>query len=214
MAEPVLTIFAGPNGSGKSTLTRRIFADGHDLGRYINADDIAVEMDIAARDSGRHVEREQIEQDAFWEARRRRQINVDDGVSFAFETVFSHTSTIDLIRLAKARGFIVRLFFVTTENPMLNVARVQKRVVSGGHDVPTEKIIARYLRAMKNLPLACEYVDDATLFDNSSETMRVVAHVRHAVGEPTAFSIVKPVPLWVGAWASEMATLLAANKAT
>ena len=45
---PFVRMIAGPNGSGKSTLTRRMLADGIDLGFYINPDDIAANSCLRA----------------------------------------------------------------------------------------------------------------------------------------------------------------------
>ena len=101
---PVLTIFAGPNGSGKSTLTRQIKADGFALGTYINADDIASEMFAEAVGRGERVERSAFEVPAFWEADRRRNACVERGEDFAFETVFSHPSKLELIARARRQA--------------------------------------------------------------------------------------------------------------
>ncbi len=41
------------------------------------------------------------------------------------------------------------------------------RVSQGGHDVPSDKLTARFPRTMANLRLALEVVDEAWVFDNS-----------------------------------------------
>ncbi len=208
---PVLTIFAGPNGSGKSTLTRQIRAAGWNLGTYINADDIASELYAAALGRGEKAVRAEFEVPAFWEAERRRQECVDRGENFAFETVFSHPSKIDLIARAKAAGFIVRLYFVSTESPMLNVARVRKRIAEGGHPVPEDKVIARYRRTMSHLPAACMMVDEAVLFDNSGLSMRAVAEIAWSDDQATV-RLIRPLPSWIGAWVSEITPLIASRR--
>lgn len=91
------------------------------------------------------------------------------GQSFAFETVFSHPSTLlDLLKL-RAVGYQVTFVFVATENVETNVRRVQQRFKSGGHDVPLDKIRSRYERAFSFLPLAAEIVYRATIYDNTNE---------------------------------------------
>jgi predicted ABC-type ATPase len=87
--------------------------------------------------------------------------------SFSFETVMSHPSKVEVLREARARGFRAVLFFIATESPSLNVARVRQRVALGGHDVPEDRIRARYVRTLALLPSAIEAADDAVLFDNS-----------------------------------------------
>ena len=100
------------------------------------------------------------------------------------------------------------LYFVSTENSRLNIARVAKRVKEGGHPVPIDKIIARYRRSMSNLAPACLHVDEAVLFDNSSSHMRVVARFLQVDSAPPAFTLYEPLPAWVFQWCREMADLL------
>jgi len=87
----------------------------------------------------------------------------------------SHPSKLDFIKKAKANGYKVYLYFVSLENPIMNVERVNARVQLGGHDVPEDKIISRYERTMDLLLDAIRLVDRAYFFDNSSESMRFFA---------------------------------------
>jgi predicted ABC-type ATPase len=207
MQQPVMTVFAGPNGSGKSTLTRRMMRDLN-LGTYINADDIASEAFEAARRANLAAKRIDFEEPAFHEAAKRRLGCIDAFQDFAFETVFSHESKVELIRQAKKKGFKVVLYFVTTEKSLLNIERVKKRVREGGHDVPIEKIIARYRRSMANLTPASLEADEITLFDNSDISMRQVGRVIWAKGVPPRITIFNPVPRWVLAWSNSITPLL------
>lgn len=45
----------------------------------------------------------------------------------------------------------------------------KNRVDKGGHDVPSEKIRARYSRAMKLFPKLFEVCDECYVYDNSRE---------------------------------------------
>jgi predicted ABC-type ATPase len=178
-------IVAGPNGSGKSTLIRQLRADPA-FGfpdRYINADDIASELAsrlVGASQQGR-------ERAAFHRARDLRREFREQGVSHAFETVLSHPSTLLDMRRLRDAGFLVTLVFVTTSNPAINIGRVAARVRAGGHDVPRDKIVDRYERAMGFLPHAVEEADRAFVFDAAGRT-RLVALIEngvlHAEGGP------------------------------
>ena len=102
---PRCVLFAGPNGSGKSTLMREFFADpSYDTPRrFINADDIARDLTM-----GSQLEKEKA---AFRQARQLREDYRLAGLSFSFETVFSHPSTLlDLIKL-KAAGYETTFVF-------------------------------------------------------------------------------------------------------
>jgi predicted ABC-type ATPase len=158
-AKPILTMIAGPNGSGKSTLTKHLIARGVDLGRYINADEID-----AALPGPPGEERSRRAQGLADEARREC---LEQGISFAFETVMSHPSKIEVLHEARRRGYFVVIFFVALEHPRLNVERVRQRVALGGHPVPEDRIVARYDRTMALLPEALTVCDRAVLFDNS-----------------------------------------------
>ena len=113
------------------------------------------------------------------EVRRRRQEALDYGTDHCVETVMSHGSHIDHLRKAKEAGFTTRLFFVATEDPVINKGRVANRVLHGGHDVPTDRIAARYYRCLANLPAAMAAADHCLIFDNSSvaERMQLLASI-------------------------------------
>ncbi len=51
--------------------------------------------------------------------------------------------------------------------PHINAARVVRRVMDGGHDVPISKIISRYNRSIANGTIAMSMVDRAYGYDNS-----------------------------------------------
>lgn len=199
-----LTIFAGPNGSGKSTLKRKITESGYQLGAYINADEIAATLRKSARHSGLTIDQEDLERQAFHEAETRRQDALISGGDFAFETVFSHPSKLEFIKSAKACSFFVRLFFISTENALLNVARVQSRVKEGGHSVPLGKIVSRYKRTMSLLAPASLLSDEVFLFDNSGIEMRMVASLRTGFGRKPMIPFGERIPAWVVQWAIEV----------
>lgn len=158
---PVLTVIAGPNGSGKSTLTEKLRAQGIEFGNYLNADDIARDL------GGASPETSQRAQEAVREAREAALVAKGD---VTFETVLSHTSHIEFMAKARAAGFDVRLFFLATEDPVINLARVANRVEHGGHDVPAERVIARYHRSLANMRAALTVANQTMIFDNSEVT--------------------------------------------
>jgi lipopolysaccharide/colanic/teichoic acid biosynthesis glycosyltransferase/predicted ABC-type ATPase len=193
LKEPFLLIVAGPNGAGKTTLTRWLRSQEIDFGEYINADDIASELqgpeDVRVREAQRiaDVRREQC-----LEARR----------SFTFETVMSHPSKVELLKRAKQAGFFVQLFFVGTDDSEINVARVALRVKQGGHDVPEDKIVSRWQRTMDLLAEAVRSVDEAFVFDNSSAELgggpRLVFHRKAAEqAGKSQFQFFRTTPDWV-----------------
>jgi hypothetical protein len=89
-------------------------------------------------------------------------------LDFSFETVMSHPGKVDLMIRADDAGYDVTLYFVCTTDPEINVRQVENRVRRGGHDVPHDRIVARYWRTLGLLPHAALVVRRTVLFDNSA----------------------------------------------
>lgn len=173
LARPVLIWLAGPNGAGKTT-----FFEAY-LGRleipYVNADRIARVL----REIDPTASVDDIDRRAFGEAERLRAALVEAHLSFCTETVFSDPvgAKLQVLQHARTRGFAAFLVFIGLDGPALSIARVKQRVLQGGHDVPDEKLRARFPRTLANLRAAIALVDEAFLFDNSSydEPYRIIA---------------------------------------
>lgn len=96
---------------------------------------------------------------------------------------------------------MTKLYFVSTEDPAINVHRVKKvRVPQNGHDVPEEKIVSRYFRSIELLFDAAQHCYQAYFFDNSMEGKQhnLFAHFKlNAKGEKVWSKINKDeVPEW------------------
>ncbi len=113
--------------------------------------------------------------------------------SFTFETVMSSPDKIALLAKAQALGYKTYLYYVATEDPNINVNRVLHRVLRGGHNVPTEKIVSRYYRSLDLLLEAIKHTNRAYLFDNSGENQVWIAEITNGI-ELSMRSEIKP--LW------------------
>ncbi len=149
---PIIVALAGPNGAGKTT-----FYNAHlqRAGlRFVNADVLARELNFEpyAAASGRFLRRELVNQ---------RE-------SFVFETVFSDPvgDKLSFLKQASAGGYTVVLCFIGVSGPKTSEERVAMRVSQGGHDVPTEKLAARYPRTLANLQSAIRGLPHVLIFDN------------------------------------------------
>ncbi len=162
VASPVFYLLAGPNGAGKSSLYRAAVADG-----LIPADAEFVNADLHEAAHLQHITDPQArsEQARQWADGRRAEL-LRSGQSFVSETVFSHESKLALIEEAHRSGFAVVLLVVCLDDPKRLLARVRQRVKEGGHDVPAERILARYPRTIKNLTVAVRQADLAMLYDS------------------------------------------------
>ncbi len=101
--------------------------------------------------------------------------------TFTFETVMSSSDKIALLKKAQSLGFRTYLYYVSTEDPQINIARVANRVRLGGHDVPTDKIISRYHKSLDLLFDAIKYSNRAYIFDNSGDSKRWIAEITEAI---------------------------------
>jgi predicted ABC-type ATPase len=152
-ARPIVVAIAGPNGAGKTT-----FYGAHlqPAGlRFLNADEIGREFMVSPYDAAEL-------------AGRIRETLVEQRTSFVFETVFSDPvgDKLAFLRRAEAKGYAVVLCFIGLDGPERSEERVAMRVLQGGHDVPTEKLKARFPRTMKNLSGAIRELPHVLVFDN------------------------------------------------
>ena len=90
-------------------------------------------------------------------------------LSFSFETVFSHPAKVAILEKAQSLGFRTYMYFVATEDPNVNLRRIEVRKKLGGHDVPPEKTIARYYRCLEQVKYALPHLNRAYFFDNTSD---------------------------------------------
>lgn len=94
---------------------------------------------------------------------------LEQRVSFTFETVMSHPSKVELLERAQQAGYRTYLYFVATDDPAINISRVQNRVSLNGHDVPPELVEKRYHRSLGLLMEAVRHTNRTYIFDNSTD---------------------------------------------
>ncbi len=161
--KPVLNIIAGPNGSGKTTYTRLLLEnEWSENCIFINPDNIAQERFGDWNSKEASLKAAQV-------AEAIRMECLEKGIGMVVETVLSREDKIEFIQLAKSKGFFVRLYFIGTSSPIINIKRVARRVQSGGHNVPTDKIVERYYRSLALYVAAARIADKTYLYDNSRD---------------------------------------------
>lgn len=155
--KPMILGLAGPNGSGKSTITQYF----EKVGTYTNADDVVAATGMSNEEAARLVD-----------SKRYASIAVKE--DFTFETVLSSKYKLDILEKAKAEGDFIKCVFVLTVDPLVNVARVETRVASGGHDVEKKKIVERYYKSLNNIKILMNICDILHVYDNTLEPVRII----------------------------------------
>ena len=179
---PIVVALAGPNGAGKSTcFEAHLKSSGL---RFLNADGLAKELEVDAYDAARMVAALRVE------LVRQRE-------SFVFETVFSDPvgDKLAFLKQTAQSGYAVVLCFIGIADANISEQRVALRVSQGGHDVPTEKLMARFPRTLANLAAAIRELPCVLVFDND-DLRTPFRHVAvFANSRPLLFK--QPVPSWL-----------------
>ena len=187
--KPVLIVIAGPNGSGKTTITTKILHhQWMEDAVYINPDQIAKDK-FGDWNSAEAV----MQSVKYCEALREECLT--ERKSLIFETVLSADDKLDYIRRAKDAGFFIRIFFVSTNHPTINAARIAHRVMEGGHDVPISKVISRYFKSILNCRRISRLADRTYIYDNSVDGQEAQLLFRFVDGKLFK-QYVEEIPEW------------------
>jgi predicted ABC-type ATPase len=166
--KPVLMILAGASGAGKTTF-------------YESKLKSAFPTILRASSSPL----------AQTETNRERSRLQKEQQSFVYQDV-----TVDpqILQHARDVGYEVKVIYLATENPNLNIGRVLLRVGQGGLFAALARVPDDYAKGMKQLPEVKKLADDLMLFDNTvnGRGVRLVAHFRQ--GE--LVKLARTVPKW------------------
>lgn len=168
-----LYIFGGPNGAGKTTIAMGILSNALECTEYVNADAIAAtlspnEPESASIEAGKIM------------LNRIRELS-EKNSSFAFETTMASRSFVPFVKNCMLNGYLINYIFVWLISPELSIARVNRRVLAGGHSIPEPTIRQRYQRGISNFfNLYLDYADNWSVYDNSDEIPQLIAEGRYS----------------------------------
>jgi predicted ABC-type ATPase len=168
---PRLILVAGVNGAGKSTLTARLTQRlGAHLGLLLDPDAIA--RAFAPDDPSRAaIQAARVVLETINRALENRERLVVE------TTLSDRNRQLMLLERAHAAGFKTWLFYIGLSDVSRHLARVQQRVARGGHDVPDEDVVRRFMRSRTNVVDAMRLADRTMLYDNSGQDVRLVASI-------------------------------------
>jgi len=117
------------------------------------------------------------------------------GISFTYETVMSHPGKIDFFQQAINKNYRVYLYYIATEDPDININRVNVRVAQNGHPVSPDVIRSRYYKSLQNLKNVVKQTNRAYIFDNTQKQARLIAEITD--GSDVMLNGVTDTPAWV-----------------
>jgi predicted ABC-type ATPase len=179
---PIIVAIAGPNGAGKTTFFHAHLASAGL--RFVNADVLATELAVGPYEAARLAD-------------TLRRALVERGESFVFETVFSDPvgDKVAFLEEAAERGYVVVLCFIGLTDPEQATERVAMRVSQGGHDVPDDKLQARFSRTLANLRAAIARLPHVLIYDNSDLDLPYRQVAVFDRGQPR--HLLEPIPEWL-----------------
>ena len=183
---PDLYILAGPNGTGKTTYYNTAIEYGFISTTlpFLNADNIC-------RDElgGYSPENATIAEEI---VRERIKELIAKEESFMIESNLALQSDYDWIYIMRIAGYRIILHFLCTSNVEINIARVQKRILEGGHPIAEAIIRQRYYNGLMYLKGKLHTFDEAILLDNSDVTPVKVAVINNG----TLTNKIENTPAW------------------
>ena len=156
-----IVVLAGVNGAGKSSVAGAAFEAAG--GFYYNADRVTasyVAAGLSLPEANARAWRRGVEQ---------LEQAIHSQVSYAFETTLGGRTVTRRLLEAAESGLRVRVWYVGLASPELHIERVKARVLRGGHDIPEERIRARWTSSRENLVRLLPRLYELALFDNSRE---------------------------------------------
>jgi len=163
VAEACIYVLAGTNGAGKSSVGgAMIRASGAD---YFNPDEATAR--ILGANPG--LAPDEANSQAWQEGRRLLERAVNERLDFPFETTLGGNTIPRLLEKAASSGIAVRIWYVALRSPELHLQRIRARVAAGGHDIPDDRVRARYDKSRLNLIKLLPTLAELRVFDNSAE---------------------------------------------
>lgn len=184
--EPVLYILAGPNGVGKST-----FYDNALRNEFLDQYLPFLNVDLIAKSLGGYSDVNfAAAQDLY---RERVKGYLAQRESFMIESNLAREADYVWLENMRKVGYKLVIYFLNTASLDENIARIQRRVKEGGHNVPEHIARDRYQMCTIYLKTRLSFFDELHFIDNTELTVRRVVTVKQG----KLVYVNRPLPGWV-----------------
>lgn len=165
---PKMYIIAGCNGSGKTTASYSLLPEMFGQFQFVNSDEFAKSLSPFDPSAA------SVSASRFMLLKVRYML--EHQLDFCIETTLATRSLMRIIDEARAHGYYVTMLYFWLTSPEIAIKRVQRRVASGGHDIPEDVIRRRYSMGLKYFFDDYRQVCDKwILADNTSQPFTIVA---------------------------------------
>jgi predicted ABC-type ATPase len=129
--------------------------------------------------------------------------SIERNEDFSFETTLGGNSITQALLRAVAAGLEVFVFYVGLDSPDRHIARVNARVMRGGHPIAADRIRERYPKSLANLIKLLACASEVRIYDNSDESADgaprarlVLSMSRQRIVKPSVSELVAAAPEW------------------
>lgn len=157
----MITVLAGVNGAGKSTIAGAYLES--EGGAYFNPD---VES-RRIREDNPGLSEQEVNSRAWHLGRDLLELAIENDDDYAFETTLGGQSITRLLLEAAERDRKLSVFYCGLTSVELHLERVAARVARGGHDIPEDKIRARWKTSILNMMTLLPLCYKLAVWDNS-----------------------------------------------
>jgi predicted ABC-type ATPase len=142
------------------------------------------------------------------EVERQRNELLNLHKSFVFQ---SSVVDMGLLKEARSHGFDIKVIFIGTEHPDLNIARILSRASRGGLFGPIAQVSEEFEKGLHDLPALNRAVDELILLDNTAEGRSPLVVGQFVNGK--IVKVARTIPDWAQrAFDKEFAELMAQER--
>lgn len=159
---PQLLYVAGPNGAGKSTFSKELSNPGAII---FDVDKVIARIEAQSPGMPRKKVYDIATQEFFNQANEAIRLRQH----FTLETNFRDKELVDIADRFKQYGYTTNMIYLALESVEQSTARVNKRVLDGGHFVDRKNILLNYNEGLQYLERFADSFDNLEINDASKD---------------------------------------------